>query len=161
MEEAEPYVREGLEGYRDTLGDEHDRTLFSMYRLANLLRDMDQLAESERLGAEAVAKGRRLWPDERPQAGALFLLGHARTLTVMKRFEQAEDELLEALAMYEDISVPIGNPIEFEKFTSNIAEAGADLYDAWHTAEPAAGYNTKAAQWRAKLPDPEPNSASP
>ncbi len=36
-----------------------------------------------------------------------------------------------------------------------------DLYEAWHAAEPDAGYDDKAAEWRAKLPDTEPNSASP
>ena len=161
LEEAEPYLREALEGYRNIQGDEHDRTVWAMHNLGKLLRDMDQLEESERLYAEAVAKGRHTWPDERPQAGAYFLLDHARTLTVMKRFEQAEDQLLEALAMYEDTSVPITHPPHFEEFTNDLAAAGADLYDAWHTAEPDAGYDAKAAEWRAKLPDTEPDSASP
>ena len=121
-----------------------------MYYLAKLLQDMGRLEEAERLAAETVEKGQQTWLDERPQGTACFLLGHAQTLTALKRFEQAEDELLEALAMYEDTSVPIGNPIKFEKFTNDLAEAGADLYDAWHTAEPDAGYDAKAAEWRAK-----------
>ena len=30
-----------------------------------------------------------------------------------------------------------------------------DLYEAWHAAEPGRGYDAKAAQWRAKLPEVE------
>ncbi len=35
-----------------------------------------------------------------------------------------------------------------------------DLYDAWHAAEPGKGYDTKADEWRAKLPPRAGDSAS-
>ena len=95
------------------------------------------------------------WAWERPQAGASFLVGHARTLTALGRFQQAEDELLEALAMYEDTSVLIKNPHRFQKFTAQLFEAFVELYGAWHTAEPDKGYEGKAAEWRAKLQEVE------
>ncbi len=67
----------------------------------------------------------------------------------------------EAQAMYADADVPISSSAGLERRTRQLAEAFIDLYDAWHTAEPGEGYDAQAAEWRAKLPDTEPNSASP
>ena len=36
------------------------------------------------------------------------------------------------------------------KRTINCTERLADLYDAWHAAEPQGGYDARAAEWRAK-----------
>ena len=33
--------------------------------------------------------------------------------------------------------------------------------DAWDAAEPDAGYDAKAVEWDAKLPDTDPDSPSP
>ena len=33
------------------------------------------------------------------------------------------------------------------------------LYTAWHEAEPGQGYDTKAAEWRAKLAEPDESDA--
>ncbi len=99
--------------------------------------------------------------NERPSGAARFLLGHARTLIALERFEQAEAELLETHPMFEDSGVPIRIPENFRKHTRKLAEAFVDLYEAWHAAEPDAGYDAKAAEWRAKLPDTDPDSPTP
>ena len=151
LEEAEPYLREALEGLRRFWGDEHNRTLWAMNSLGTLLRETGELEEAERLGAEAVERGRGLWPHERPPGGAWFLMDHARALTALKRFEQAETELLEALAMFEDTGVPVWNRPWFERFSSELTEAFAELYENWHAAEPDAGHDAKAAEVRARI----------
>ncbi len=151
LEEAERYLREALEGWKSTKGDEHWRTHWALHYLARLLRDRDKLDEAERLGAEAVRKGRQTWVNERPQGAARFLLGHARTLIALERFEQAEAELHKAEAMLQDTGVPIATPAYFKKHTRRLAEAFVDLYEARHAAEPVAGHDVKAAQWRARL----------
>ncbi|MEE8154465.1 MAG: hypothetical protein V3T53_05840 [Phycisphaerales bacterium] len=38
--------------------------------------------------------------------------------------------------------------------TIKVINALADPYDTWHEAEPDRGYNAKAAEWRAMLPEP-------
>jgi len=38
------------------------------------------------------------------------------------------------------------------EITAKATQALADLYDAWHAAEPEHDYDAKAAEWRAKLP---------
>ena len=153
------YLREALEGWRSTKGDEHWRTHWALHYLANLLRDRDKLDEAERLGAEAVRKGRQTWVNERPQGAARFPLGHARTLIALERFEQAEAELLETQAMFEDSGVPIRIPENFRKHTRKLAEAFVDLYEAWHAAEPEAGHDAKVADWRKKLTAAEAEGA--
>ncbi|MHC4218738.1 MAG: serine/threonine protein kinase [Planctomycetota bacterium] len=151
LEEAEPYVREVLEGRRRMKGDEHNTTLWAMRGLGELLRKTGELEEAERLGAEAVERGRRLWPNERPTARGRFLIGHARTLTALKRFEPAEAELLEALAMLEYPGGPVTSRPWFDRYTSELTEGFAELYEAWHAAEPDAGYDAGAAEVRARI----------
>ena len=63
----------------------------------------------------------------------------------------AETALLETRGILE------AAPGEEHKQTVKLTRALADLYSAWYAAEPDAGYDTKAAEWRAKLP-PEPTS---
>ena len=153
LEEAERFLREALEGNRSTRGDEHSRTHWAMYYLAELLRARGNFEEAERIGAEAVGKVHH--------AGAeLLLIGHAQTLMAMERFEQAEAELHDAQAILEDSGAFISIPDKLKELTRELSEAFTELYDAWHTADPEGGFITKAAEWRAKLPDPEPNSAS-
>ena len=36
--------------------------------------------------------------------------------------------------------------------TTEAIQRVVDLYEAWHVAEPGKGYDTKADEWRAKLP---------
>ena len=151
LEQAEPYLREVLEGYRRMRGDEHNRTLWAMNGLGWLLTETGELEEAERLGAEAVERSRRLWPNERPPAGGRLLIGHARTLTALKRFEPAEAELLEALAMLEHPGGPVTSRPWYESFSSKLTEGFAELYEAWHAAQPDAGADAKAAEMLARI----------
>ena len=47
----------------------------------------------------------------------------------------------------------IGSLGSDDERTISAIKSLSDLYDAWHEAEPDQGYDTKAAEWRAKLPD--------
>jgi hypothetical protein len=49
----------------------------------------------------------------------------------------------------ESFFVQTKNP--FIRKTNGIAQALIDLYTAWDVAEPGKGYDTKAAEWKAKL----------
>jgi hypothetical protein len=154
LEEAEPFLRDHLRARRRVSGDEHPETVGTMNGLATLLREMGQLEEAERLGAEAVRKGQHYWMDERPQGAATLLLEHGRTLIALGRFAPAEIELREALDMSE-LPVVVNNPPRFRRFQRDLAEAFAELYEAWHAAEPDQGYDMEAAEWRARLEEVE------
>jgi eukaryotic-like serine/threonine-protein kinase len=153
LAEAEGYYRETLEARRRTLGDEHPSTLSSINNRGALLRDIGQLEEADRLGAEAVATARRVLP-EGHWSTAVFLGQHARTMAAMERFAEAEERFLEAHVILDAALGP-----DHERTTANL-ERLADLYGAWHAAEPDAGYDAKAAEWRAKLPLSEPDDAA-
>jgi len=147
LAEAEPYFREALEASRRVLGDEHPDTLRPISNMGALLRALGQLEEAERLGAEAVATARRVLPEGHWHT-AVFLGHHARTLAAMERFAEAEEQYLEAQAFFEAALGP-----DHDRTITNIRSL-ADLYDAWHAAEPDAGHDARAAQWRARLPAP-------
>ncbi len=153
MEEAEPYVREGLETRRRVLGDEHPDTLSSINNMGSLLRVLGRLEEADRLGAEAVATARRVLPEGHWHT-AVFLGQHARTLAAMERFAEAEERYLEAHALFEAALGPTHDR------TLETVRALADLYDAWHAAEPDAGHDARAAEWRARLGAPSAGEGS-
>ncbi|MFH1418459.1 MAG: tetratricopeptide repeat protein, partial [Planctomycetota bacterium] len=152
--EAEPYHREALEGKRRVLGDDHPDTLTSIHNMGGLLRDQGRLEEAEGLGEEAVRRARETMPMGH-WITAAFLSEHARTLAAMERFAEAEAEMLEA---HEMLVAALGAE---HKRTIGLIKSLTDLYDAWHAAEPAKGYDAKAAQWRKQLPaTSQPTSAS-
>jgi hypothetical protein len=140
LSEAEPYCREALEGRREVLGDDHPHTLVSVHNLGRLLRNLGQLEQAEALGAEAVRGAEAKLAPTHWMRWAL-LAGHARTLTAMRRFTEAETELLQA---YDGFVNAVG--VEHDRTTATV-ESLIDLYDAWGDAD-------KANIWRAKLPSP-------
>ncbi len=145
LAEAEDFLRGAVEGYRRVLGDDHSSTLISVYNLDGLLRTQGKLDEAEELGEEAVGRSREAMPTGH-WLTAVFLADHARTLVAMERFAEAEPEMLEAHGMF---VAALG--AEQER-TVKTGQALVDLYDTWHAAEPAKGFDAKAAQWRKKLP---------
>ncbi len=72
-----------------------------------------------------------------------------------QRFAEAEPLLL---AMHEQI---VGSSDESPSKTQASIERLAKFYESWHTAEPDKGYDAKAAEWRAKLPQADPDSSAP
>ncbi len=54
-----------------------------------------------------------------------------------------------------DPSRHVGSSDESPSKIQTSIEQLISLYEAWHTAEPGKGYDSKAAEWRAKLPQPD------
>ena len=65
-----------------------------------------------------------------------------------QRFAKAEPLLL---AMHEQI---VGSSDESPSKIQASIEMLAKFYESWHAAEPGKGHDTKAAEWRARLPQP-------
>jgi len=145
-DEAEPLHVETLEIRKRILGDEDPDTLFSMMNLANLYVEQERFAEAETLQTQTVAASRRVWPAGAWFIGA-FLGNYGETLLKLQRYHDAEEALVEA---YEILTRSVGPENEY---TIGVVESFADLYTAWHEAEPDKGYDAKADEWRAKLPN--------
>ena len=72
-----------------------------------------------------------------------------------QRFAKAEPLLL---AMHEQIVEGSGeSPSQIQASIEQLANLYEACYEAWDTAEPGKGYDTKAAEWRAKLPNTDPD----
>ena len=76
-----------------------------------------------------------------------FLQGYGRTLTKLRRHEEAKQALLEA-----HVTLLASLGAEHQQ-TIKAVNALIDLYSAWHEFEPGKGYDAKTVEWRAKLPD--------
>ncbi|TVQ33075.1 MAG: serine/threonine protein kinase [Phycisphaeraceae bacterium] len=148
LAEAEPYYREALEVRRRVLGDDHPSTLTSINNMGGLLRNLGRLEEADTLGDEAVRIARDVLGAEHWIFG-MFRMAHARTLAAMNRYVDAEERALEAYAV---LSAALG---ENHERLQEAARAITDIYTAWHVADPDAGHDAKAEEWRAKL-EPAP-----
>jgi tetratricopeptide (TPR) repeat protein len=144
LAEAEPYMREALKGLRRVLGDDHPHTIGRIHNLGSLLRDQGRLSEAEELFAETVRRARRALPGN--WLIGKYLMRHAQTLAALQRFEQAQVEMVEA----QEILAAVLGPADAR--TNVSITALAELYEAWHAAEPDKGNDAKAAEWREKLP---------
>jgi serine/threonine protein kinase/tetratricopeptide (TPR) repeat protein len=143
LDEAETRFRGALEGYRRALGDDHPNTLTSMGNLAVLLVELDRAEEAMPLLDEAVERGRAQLGDRHWATGTL-LDKRGRALLALARYLEAEAAMLEAHA----ILVAVFG--EGHALPAGVAGYLADLYDAWHAAEPDAGRGADAEAWRAR-----------
>jgi len=141
LAEAEAYYRQALEGHRRTLGDDHQNTLISASNLALLLAELDRGAEALVLIEEAIATGRRVLGADHWFIGN-FNGKRGRALQGLGRFAEAESAMLEAHGLL------VAERGESNGQTTRVAKSLADLYDEWHEAEPGAGHDAQADQWR-------------
>ncbi|XHC25088.1 serine/threonine-protein kinase [Phycisphaerales bacterium ac7] len=143
-DEAEPLLRVALEGIRGELGDEHRETMIGTSNLARLLADLGRGDEALLLADEVIETGRRVLDSDDWLIGN-FLAKRGRALEELRRYGDAADSMLEGHAI---LTKARG---EDDVQTRRVVGYLADLYDAWHQAEPDAGHDTSAAEWRAKL----------
>ena len=109
--------------------------------------EQGRLTEAEALHREALEGARRKLPDGHWHTGS-YLGSYGKTLVQLERYVDAEAALLEAHRILET-----ARGAKHER-TMKVVKSFTDLYDAWHAAEPGKGYGAKAAEWRAKLPEP-------
>src|SRR5262249_30258558 len=144
LNEAEPVFREVVDKGGRALGLEHPITISATSNLAALLIEQKRFVEAAELlaAAEPLARKGSGTQNERTRAMLLTRLGRART--GLKQFAAAEASLLEAHSTW------IKARGETHVDTRNCERAIVDLYTNWHTAQPGKGYDTKAAEWKAK-----------
>ena len=126
------------------LGEEHPGTLISMSNLGRFYLDIGELEKADAILARTIELTRKVQgPDF---YGLGFTEGaHAQCLTKLKRYPEAETELLDTDRIMR-ISFGDEHPATYKT-----VELLVELYDEWGKPE-------QAAVWRAKLPakSPEP-----
>ncbi len=141
---AERLFRQSLAIYRKLLGDKHPYVAASVNNLAGVLRLQGDYAAAEPLYGEALAQYREFLGDEHQQT-QYPRIGLARTLVGLERFSEAEALLQDAAERCERSE--IGRRLHWKA----VLLTSIRLYEDWHAAEPDAGHDAQAAEWRAKL----------
>lgn len=145
IEKAERMLRDVLRRRRAALGERHIDSLVTLGRLANLLVNQGRPGEALELMVESESDARTTFvgSDARFLGWFLTTLGKARVR--VGEMEAAEGNLHEARAIIFAVQGRGGAARE------SVLKEIAELYAAWHAAEPGKGYDGKAAEWRGKL----------
>ena len=182
--EAEPYLRESTRILGAKHGPDHEGVIISRGLLARVLVKLDQFEEAAELAQSAADGMSRIYGEGHPRAlialndlGSIYLVagrheraleilsdvvdqsrealpeGHwfigsflnqeAAALKALERYQEAEVAYLEAYALLEAQFGPDHSR------TIRVPEHLVKLYEAWEKSD-------KAAEWRAKLPEPKP-----
>src|SRR5262249_7344505 len=125
-------------------GEDHYYTMASAHNLAVLLQAQGNLPDAERYLREVVQRRQRLLGEE-----------HTETLRSIARLGAGlKDRKLPAEAeafLRPAAAVAQGRLLPQNRVRRELTETVARLYEEWNEADPGKGYDTKAAEWRAKL----------
>jgi non-specific serine/threonine protein kinase/serine/threonine-protein kinase len=142
--EALPMYEATLEMHQRLFPDDHPHVANSLNNVASCLRSLGRIDEAVPKYQASMDIYDRVLPAGHPQM--LFpQLGLARALIRLDRYAESEALLLDAAAQCER-----SGPCRRTHGTS-VLRVAVELYEAWHAAEPAGGYDAKVAEWRARL----------
>jgi serine/threonine-protein kinase len=140
--DAEPFCLKALEKRRRILGEQHVETLISIIDVGSLRVAEGKPRESVALLAPAEAAMRKEFTGQNLYRLAKYLITFGTAHTALGQYADAEVNLIEA----HDILTGSSDPKDLRDCT----HALADLYAAWNKAQPAKGYDAKAAEWARK-----------
>lgn len=123
---------------------DHPKVATGLNNLALCLQSLGRSAEALPRFQAALDMRKRVLPPEHIDV-RVSQVGLGAVLVDLNRYEEADPLLLEAAPALENKP---GVPAMHRK---RALEAMVKLYEAHHAAEPDKGYDTKAAEWRAKL----------
>jgi len=149
LTEAEAHYREALAGCHRALGETHPDTIRQTIALGRLLQKQKRFDEAIALLTDAERAVRGDPPGANPLHLARILMYVAKVRIDAGAFAEAERDLLEAHDLQ---SAPGVSP---HSDLTDVQSALVRLYDAWHAADPELGHDLQAAEWRARLADPE------
>jgi non-specific serine/threonine protein kinase/serine/threonine-protein kinase len=150
--EAEKSMREAVDGFRRAPRlEDRDRFNELLVRFAIILSEQGKHAEAEAPFREALAAFEaRPRGDVFTVAGARLHAGHS--LARLGRRAEAEAMLVRGYRELEDWPAP--RP-EMRKARLGLMKGAsqvlAELHDRWHAAEPGAGHDAQAREWRSRL----------
>ena len=153
FEAARQVYLDTLMARREHFPEGHPDIAVSLEDLAATLLRHGHYEEAEARARECLQLRRAvLAPDHWRDGRTLTILG--ASLAGQGNFAEAEPLLLEA---YQRLQPPPERPIPKRDALERIVT----LYEDWNAAEPGTGYVEKAAEWRATLPDSDPDFPSP
>ena len=118
------------------LSGENDKsTLNARMNLATLLAEKGSLEAAEKLGSEVVAAAQETMP-EKHRLRAKFHSYHAAILILMKRYKEAEEHLVVALPVLQELLGLKNNQ------TRSALNSLVDLYAAWDKPQKVEEYRT-------------------
>ena len=121
----------------------------TLFQLALAFIDQQEFTEGETLLRECLQIRRKQWPKgHRTVFSTQSLLGAC--LTGLERFTEGESLLLDGYQGLHDNPDAIPQLFREVRLRESL-ERMVNLYEAWHAAEPDAGYDVKAAEGRARL----------
>ena len=140
-EEALPMMRAAAAGLADRIGPSNRDALVAASNVAQLLLATGQHDAAEREARRVLDLARQAEVAETD-----FLLGNLHacigaSLWNRGRFDEAEPLLLDA---YEQLAAAVGPD---DPRTRRAARSLADMYAAWHDAQPDAGHDERADRW--------------
>ena len=143
--DALPRFEASLEMHQRLFEGDHPSVAASLNNVATCLRSLARSAEALPTFKAALQMHRRILPPGHPNT-LHPQIGLAKTLLSLGRHAEAESLLLDAAEQCARFKA------SRRMHGRSVAKTLAGLYDAWHEAEPAEGYDIEAAEWRAKLP---------
>ena len=147
LERAESLLRRMLAIQRRQNSKEdqaHGSLLPTIDALVEVLRARGQYEEAANLGQELVEVSSHAY-DPRHYLIGVSLTSHARTLTALRRFDEAERMLDGARTNLAQGYNPNPRPVR------ELVQAYVALYDAWNADRPDANLKAKADAWRTRL----------
>lgn len=90
--EARQLAKENMESHLRALGEKHPNTITGIYNYADLLRDLEEFDESEKLFRRCIELGTAHLPTHHYLQG-LYHSGYGELLRITKKYETAEREL--------------------------------------------------------------------
>jgi tetratricopeptide (TPR) repeat protein len=149
LAEAAPFAQDAVEGSRSTLSVPNADMVKALGTLALITRDLGEPEKALTIFDEIDVAYRDHADALNPPVLEVWF-GHADCLMSLGRFPEAEHVLLGALSGY---------AAKDRWLTGQVIDALIGLQDAWHAAEPGAGHDAKADEWRSRRsgaggPDP-------
>jgi tetratricopeptide (TPR) repeat protein/predicted Ser/Thr protein kinase len=148
-DDALQLYNEALGVLRPSVGDKHPNVAFVLQNAGDALRAKGDDLAAESAYREALTIRQEKFPLDHPLT-AVSRTSLGLTLARLGRFAEAEPLLLSAQEFY----VPMHaspRPHVGPRSVRQVLQGLAELYDAWHAAEPDLGHDQQAAAWRAKL----------
>ncbi|MEL6329606.1 MAG: serine/threonine-protein kinase [Planctomycetota bacterium] len=144
QDRAAEMLGESYELHKQIMGESHPSALMSGANYASSLYMVRRLDEMNEV-LDAVIEAAPASIPEGHWVYSSFYLQKARALLAMDRFEEAAEF---AGAAHDTIA---GTPFETPDRMRGILNILTRTYERWHEAEPDAGHDAAAAEWRAKL----------
>jgi hypothetical protein len=151
LTEAETLHREVLQVRRRTQPEGDPAIGSALVMLGSNLMEQGKHGEAEPLLRECLEIRRRALPEGHWLIfNTMSVVGES--LAGQAKFAEAEPLLLEGNDKLQENAQAIPEPVREQRLREAL-ERIVEFYDAWHEAEPGKGYDQKAAEWRAKLPE--------